>query len=132
MVVKYNYLSCLSEELRTLCVAWPVGIHHHDKRILAHHLEGLLTIYKHVCWIALYLRKSLHERSYRACRVIYDYLRLFVEILGCTVYTYASSERVYICDAVTHDKHILTGLNNLLKRLRLDSRLYPCLALHLL
>ncbi len=129
MVVKHNDRVCLLQKLRTFGGARSVRIHDHDERVASYHLARLLAVNKHILRITRFHGKHLHQWADSAAWIIYDDLCLFAKHMCRTVNTDACAEGIHIRDLVSHDKDILTALDDLTECMCLDTRLDTGVAL---
>ena len=130
-MIKHNDRICAREQFRALRITWPVGIYHHNQGIAAYFLDCNLTVDKHVFRIAFFRSKTFHKRPDGSCWLIDHDLCLFSKHTGCTENSNSRTKGIDICQAVPHDNHVLTALNNFMQRMCLDPRFYTGVALHL-
>ena len=130
-MIKHNDRICAREQFRALRITWPIGIYHHNQGIAAYFLDCNLTVDKHVFRIAFFRSKTFHKRPDGSCWLIDHDLCLFSKHTGCTENSNPCTKGIDICQAVPHDNHVLTALNNFMQRMCLNPRFYTGVALHL-
>ena len=130
-MVKYNNCIGTRKQFREFRITWTVRVHHHNKGIAAYLFNRNLTIDKHVFRIAFFRSKTFHKRPDGSCWLIDHDLCLFSKHTGCTENSNPCTKGIDICQAVPHDNHVLTALNNFMQRMCLNPRFYTGVALDL-
>ena len=110
MVVQYYDGFAEAKQIRALRDGGFIDIHHHQNRIAARHINGLLAGNDHILVIFRVVLKQFYQRLYRSSSLIQYNVSLSAEGLGDPVNTHRRTEAVHIRHPVSHDNDtILAG-----------------------
>lgn len=113
VVVQYYYGFAEAKQIRALCDGGLIDIHHHQNRIAACHINGLLAGDDHVLVIFRIVLKQLHQRLYRGRSLVQYNVSLSAQCLGDPVNTHRRTEAVHIRHPVSHNDNTVFSGDNL-------------------
>ena len=116
----------------TFCIAWLVGINNNYHCIIIYKFHCLIMVYEHRRFIIRIVHISCHQRTNGSRWIIYHNMDRLTKSLTCTINTNSSSQRIHICDLVSHDYHTFFGTHEFFQRLCLHPGFYSGGFFHLL
>ena len=131
-MIQHNNCLCHVQKLLAFRIAWSVSINYNHHCIVIYHIFSLLAVHKHRWLVVWIIHISCDQRSDRFCRIIHYNTDRFSKCFTCTENTDCCSQRIHICDFMSHDNDSVFRTHKLFQCLRFYPGFYAGILLHLL